>query len=166
MTAFKLPIDVNTGPKYLMYVDFQPSTHAWKEMFVDSGDLVSRPYRNTAIIGLVSAVLALTLGATASYALSRFVYRPKPGLVLAFIACVVFVIVIINLDVPWQAAVAAGIGIFTLIVLTIGRRFKGTMSNDDIAFWLISQRMLPPVAVLIPIYILFQNLACSTRTPL
>lgn len=157
VTAFKLPVDVNTGPKYLMYVDFQPSTHAWKEMFVDSGDLVSRPYRNTAIIGLVSAVLALTLGATASYALSRFVYRPKPGLVLAFIACVVFVIVIINLDVPWQAAVAAGIGIFTLIVLTIGRRFKGTMSNDDIAFWLISQRMLPPVAVLIPIYILFQN---------
>lgn len=157
VTAFKLPVDVNTGPKYLMYVDFQPSTHAWKEMFVDSGDLVSRPYRNTAIIGLVSAVLALTLGATASYALSRFVYRPKPGLVLAFIACVVFVIVIINLDVPWQAAVAAGIGIFTLIALTIGRRFKGTMSNDDIAFWLISQRMLPPVAVLIPIYILFQN---------
>ncbi len=48
VTAFKLPIDVNTGPKYLMYVDFQPSTHAWKEMFVDSGDLVTRPYKNTA----------------------------------------------------------------------------------------------------------------------
>jgi multiple sugar transport system permease protein len=157
VTAFKLPVDVNTGPKYLMYVDFHPSTHAWREMFVDSGDLVSRPYRNTAIIGFVSAVLALTLGAFASYALSRFVYRPKPGLILAFIACVVFVIVIINLDVPWQVAVAAGISIFLLIALTIGRRFKGTMSNDDIAFWLISQRMLPPVAVLVPIYILFQN---------
>jgi multiple sugar transport system permease protein len=157
VTAFKLPIDVNTGPKYLMYVDFQPSNHAWREMFVDSGDLVTRPYKNTAIVGLVSAVLALILGSGASYALSRFTYRPKPGLILAFVACAVFVIVIINLDVPWQAAVAAGIGIFLLITVTIGRRLKGSMSNDDIAFWLISQRMLPPVAVLVPIYILFQN---------
>ncbi len=157
VTAFKLPIDVNTGPKYLMYVDFQPSTHAWREMFVDSGDLVTRPYKNTAIVGFVSAVLALILGSGASYALSRFTYRPKPGLILAFVACAVFVIVIINLDVPWQPAVAAGIGIFLLITLTIGRRLKGSMSNDDIAFWLISQRMLPPVAVLVPIYILFQN---------
>jgi multiple sugar transport system permease protein len=32
------------------------------------------------------------------------------------------------------------------------------MTNDDIAFWLISQRMLPPIAVIIPIYILFQKL--------
>jgi multiple sugar transport system permease protein len=157
VTAFKLPVDVNTGPKYLLYVDFQPSTHAWREMFVESGDLVTRPYKNTAIVGLASAVLALVLGAGASYALSRFTYRPKPGLILAFVACAVLVIVIINLDVPWQAAVAAGISIFLLIALTIGRRFKGSMTNDDIAFWLISQRMLPPVAVLIPIYILFQN---------
>ncbi len=157
VTAFKLPVDVNTGPKYLMYVDFQPSTHAWRELFVESGNLVTRPYRNTVIVGLASATLALTLGSLASYALSRFTYRPKPGLIVAFIMCVVFVIVIINLDVPWQVAVAAGIGTFLLIALTIGRRFKGTMSNDDIAFWLISQRMLPPVAVLIPIYILFQN---------
>jgi multiple sugar transport system permease protein len=157
VTAFKLPIDVNTGPKYLPYVDFHPSDHAWREMFVDSGDLVTRPYKNTAIVGFVSAALALVLGSGASYALTRFTYRPKPGLILAFVLCSVFVIVIINLGVPWQAAVAAGIGIFLLIMLTIGRRLKGTMTNDDIAFWLISQRMLPPVAILVPIYILFQN---------
>jgi multiple sugar transport system permease protein len=157
VTAFKLPIDVNTGPKYLMYVDFHPSTHAWREMFVASGNLVTRPYKNTAIIGLVSAVLALVLGSGASYALSRFTFRPKPGLILAFVVCMVLVIVMINLDVPWQVAVAAGIGIFLIITLTIGRHLKGSMTNDDIAFWLISQRMLPPVAVLVPIYILFQN---------
>jgi ABC-type glycerol-3-phosphate transport system permease component len=157
VTAFKLPIDVNTGPKYLMYVDFHPSTHAWREMFVESGNLVTRPYKNTAIIGFVSAVFALVLGSGASYALSRFTFRPKLGLILAFVMCMVLMMVMINLDVPWQVAAAASIGIFLLIALTIGRRFKGTMTNDDIAFWLISQRMLPPVAVLVPIYILFQN---------
>ena len=31
------------------------------------------------------------------------------------------------------------------------------VGNDDIAFWMISQRILPPVAVVIPIYILFQQ---------
>lgn len=157
VTAFKLPIDVNTGPKYLMYVDFQPSDHAWREMFVASGDLVTRPYKNTAIVGFISAVLALILGSGASYALSRFTFRPKPGLVLAFVVCAVLMILMVNLGVPWQVAVAAGLGIFLLVALTIGRRLKGSMTNDDIAFWLISQRMLPPVAVLVPIYILFQN---------
>jgi multiple sugar transport system permease protein len=157
VTAFKQPVDVNTGPKYIPYVDFQPSDYGWREMFVASGDLVTRPYINTAIVGLTSSVLALALGASASYALSRFTYRPKPGLVVTFFLCVIIVVFIISMEVPWQVAVAAGIGVFFLVALTIGRRFKGTMSNDDIAFWIISQRMLPPVAVLVPIYILFQQ---------
>jgi len=42
---------------------------------------------------------------------------------------------------------------------TVARRFKRALGNDDIAFWMISQRMLPPVAVVIPIYIFFQQLA-------
>ena len=41
---------------------------------------------------------------------------------------------------------------------TIGKRFQRSLGNSDIAFWLISQRMLPPVAVVIPIYVLFQRL--------
>jgi multiple sugar transport system permease protein len=31
------------------------------------------------------------------------------------------------------------------------------MGNSDIAFWLISQRILPPIAVVVPIYVLFQQ---------
>jgi multiple sugar transport system permease protein len=37
ITSFKQPIDVNDGPFYLMWVDFQPSLHAWKYIFVDLG---------------------------------------------------------------------------------------------------------------------------------
>ena len=52
-------------------------------------------------------------------------------------------------------------------IQTIGRRFKRSLGNNDIAFWLISQRMLPPVAVVIPIYVLFQQLhLLDTRTAL
>jgi multiple sugar transport system permease protein len=154
ITAFKLPVDVSTGPKYLMWVDFHPSTHAWKEIL----PLVRRPYRNTVIVGLSSSILALILGGLASYALSRFEYRPKPGLVVVFFGCVALAVFQLRFGVPWEIAVVTATALFFLLALTIGRRLKGTMSNDDIAFWLISQRMLPPIAVIIPIYILFQKL--------
>ncbi|MBZ0289300.1 MAG: carbohydrate ABC transporter permease, partial [Anaerolineae bacterium] len=75
-----------------------------------------------------------------------------------FVGCIVLAVVLIALSVPWLVAVAVGIVVFFLLAQTIGRRFKGTMNNEDIAFWLISQRILPPVTVIIPIYILYQQL--------
>jgi multiple sugar transport system permease protein len=158
-TAFKLPIDVASGPKYIPFVDFQPSLHAWQEMLVENGpDFVLRPYITTVNVGVISALAALLIGSFAAYALTRFDYRPKPGLIFSFVACVGLMAVLINLDVPWQVAVASGLIIYLLVAQGIGRRFKSTMENSDIAFWLISQRILPPVTVIVPIYILFQQL--------
>lgn len=158
VTAFKLPIDVNQGPKFLPFVDYQPSMHAFEELLWENGNFVTRPYTNTVIVGVTSAVLSLILGAMAAYALIRFDYRPKPGLVVVFALCILGVIIATSLGVPWLIAVAAAIGIFLILAQTIGKRLKGSMSNNDIFFWLVSQRMLPPVAVIIPIYIMFQRL--------
>lgn len=165
-TAFKLPVDVASGPKYIPFVDFQPSLHAWQEMLVENGsDFVLRPYFNTVTVGIQSALAALFIGSCAAYALTRFDYRPKPGLILMFIGCVALVVVFVGLSVPWQLAVAVGIGTYLLLAQGIGRRFKGTMNNNDIAFWLISQRILPPVTVIVPIYILFQQLGMLDTLP-
>ena len=46
---------------------------------------------------------------------------------------------------------------FVILAQTIGRRFSRSLGNSDIAFWLISQRILPPIAVVIPLYVLFQQ---------
>ena len=168
ITSLKLPIDVNTGPFYVPFVDFQPSLHAWHYILV--GDLSNdtiRPYINTVIVAFTSSVLALLLGTTAAYGLTRFEYRPRLGAILTFIGCLVLAIVAIVLGVPWQIAVVVAIALFVLLLQTIGRRFKRSLANSDIAFWLISQRMLPPVAVVIPIYVLFQRLhLLDTRTAL
>jgi multiple sugar transport system permease protein len=43
ITSFKLPIDVSQGPKYLPFVDFQPSLHAWEYILFDQGVTVTRP---------------------------------------------------------------------------------------------------------------------------
>lgn len=165
-TAFKLPVDVASGPKYIPFVDFQPSMHAWQEMLVENGsDFVLRPYVNTLTVGIQSALAALLIGSCAAYALTRFDYRPKPGLILTFIGCTALAILLVGLTVPWQIAVAVSIASYILLAQGIGRRFKGTMNNNDIAFWLISQRMLPPVTVIVPIYILFQQLGMLDTLP-
>ncbi|HEY65381.1 MAG TPA: carbohydrate ABC transporter permease [Caldilineae bacterium] len=167
ITSFKLPIHVNDGPVYLPFIDFKPSLHAWHYIFFDLRNDTLRPYANTVIVGLTSSVLSLALGTAASYALVRFEYRPRLGTILLFIGCVALAIVAITLGAPWQVAVAAAIAVFLLLAQTIGKRFRRHLKNDDIAFWMISQRILPPVAVVIPIYILFQRLGLlDTRTAL
>jgi multiple sugar transport system permease protein len=168
ITSFKLPIDVSSGPFYLPFVDFKPSLHAWDYILV--GDLSNdtrRNYINTVIVAPVSAGLALLLGTAAAYGLTRFQYRPRLGAILTFIGCLALAIFAITLGAPWQIALVAAGVLFLIMLQTIGRRFKRSLANKDIAFWLISQRMLPPVAVVIPIYVLFQRLGLlDTRAAL
>jgi multiple sugar transport system permease protein len=118
-------------------------------------------------VGLTSSVLSLILGTAASYALSRFQYRPRIGTIGLFVGCVALAIVVIALGAPWQVAVVVSIAVFILLAQTIGRRFRRSLGNNDIAFWMISQRILPPVAVVIPIYVLYQRLGLlDTRVAL
>lgn len=168
ITSFKLPIDVNTGPFYIPFVDFKPNLHAWEYILV--GDLSNdtiRNYINTVIVAPISAALALLLGTSAAYALTRFNYRPSLGSIVIFLFSLALVILAVAVRIPWQIAAAAGAAVFVLLVQTIAKRFKRFLGNRDIAFWMISQRMLPPVAVVLPIYILFQRMALlNTRSAL
>lgn len=160
VTAFKLPLDVSEGPKYIPWVDFQPSLHAWQELFFDpsAGNFVTRPYYNTFIVAVVSSVLVIVIGALASYALMRFEYRPKVGLVLSFLVIAVAAgIVMVTAGIPWFIMLPIAIAVYVVFAATIGKRFKRSIGNEDIAFWIISQRILPPVAIVLPIYIIFQN---------
>ncbi|MEE9251716.1 MAG: carbohydrate ABC transporter permease [Alphaproteobacteria bacterium] len=159
VTSFKLPIDVADGPFYLPGVDFTPSLHAWRYIFVDLRNDTLRPYFNTVVVALVSSVLAVTLGSMAGYALVRIDYRPRIGTIVLFIVCVAIAIVAVaGFGVAWQVALAAGGALYVFLVLSVGRRFRRSLRNNDIAFWMISQRILPPVVVVIPMYVLFQQL--------
>lgn len=158
VTSLKLPVQVDRGPFYVPFVDFQPTLSAWRNILVDLGNDTLRPYLNTIIVGFASAVGAIVLGAMAAYALVRFRYRPRVGIIGLFGGTVVLGILAIALGVPWPVAVASGVALFVLAAQTIGRRFRRTLRNSDIAMWLISQRILPPIAVVIPIYVLFQQL--------
>jgi multiple sugar transport system permease protein len=157
VTSFKNAQDVDRGPFYVPFVDFKPNLDAWNYILVELGNDTIRPYVNTIIVGLSSSLIALVLGSFAAYALVRFTYRPRVGIIGLFIGCVAFTFIGVALGVPIVLAIASGIAIFAILGQTIGRRFTWALANNDIAFWLISQRILPPIAVAIPMYVLFQQ---------
>lgn len=159
VTSLKLPIDVNDGPVYFPGVDFKPSLHAWYYIFVDLGNDTMRPYLNTLMISLASSVVTVVIGSMSGYALTRITYGPKLGSVLSFIIILILAVVSVTwLGLAWQIALASGLALYILLLTTAGRKFKKSLNNNDIAFFMISQRIMPPVAVVIPIYILFQRM--------
>jgi len=168
VTSVKLPIDVNNGPFYIPFADFQPNLHAWHYLFGDVLHDTLRPYMNTVVVALTSSVIAVIVGSMAAYALVRISYRPRLGSVGLFVACVVAAIVaVVALGVPWLLASAVALGLFALLLATVAGRFRKHLNNDDIAFWMVSQRILPPVTVVIPLYVVFQHIGLlDTRAAL
>ncbi len=157
VTSFKTPYQVDKGPLYLPFVDFQPTLDAWHYILFDLGNDTIRPYINTVIVGLSSSLIALLIGSLAAYALVRFTYRPRIGIIGLFIGSMAYAFIASGLGAPVVLAFASAIAIFVILSQTVGRRFVRAMGNSDIAFWLISQRILPPIAVAVPLYVLFQQ---------
>jgi multiple sugar transport system permease protein len=86
-------------------------------------------------------------------------YRVRIAAIVSFAGALAVGVIVVAAGGPWPLAALGGLALFVLLMQTVARRFKRAFGNDDIAFWMISQRMLPPVAVVIPIYIFFQQLS-------
>jgi multiple sugar transport system permease protein len=159
ITSFKLPIDVAYPPKYLPFIDYQPSLHAWRYIFVDLGNDTFRPYMNSVIVASFSTLLALIIGSMAAYALSRIQYRPSLGSVVTFILLLAGVVLAVALaGIDWRIATLVAFVLFFFLLRALGSRFRRRLGNGDILFWIISQRILPPVVAAIPVYVMFQKL--------
>jgi multiple sugar transport system permease protein len=164
ITSLKEPIDVFDGPKYLPFVDFTPSNHAWKYVLGGTlGPTIARAYQNTALVALGSSLFTLLLGTMAAYGLTRFNYSPKVGLIASFVGCVLLGVGLLVLKVlalpamPLLLCAIIPLALYVLIAQTIGRRFRRSLGNNDIAMWMISNRIMPPVVVVIPLYVMYQQ---------
>ena len=159
ITSFKLPVQVNDGPDFLPFIDYQPSLHAWKYIFIDLGSDTFRPYLNSVIIASVSTVFAMIFGSMAAYALARLHFQPRLISVLLFLlAFGLAAYTIAGFGVDWRLALAMGLALFALLVKALQRAPSPRLGNGDILFWVISQRILPPIVAALPIYIMFQQL--------
>ncbi len=114
-------------------------------------------FTNSIVVAIASTALCVTIGAMAAYALARIQYKPKFGNIIMFVALTLVVIAATSYaGVPWWASSAVALALFFFLVRAFGKLFTHTLGNGDILFWIISQRILPPIVVIIPVYIMFQ----------
>jgi multiple sugar transport system permease protein len=59
--------------------------------------------------------------------------------------------------IAWYLALAVAVALFFLLAWAFGRYFTRSLGNGDILFWIISQRILAPIVVIVPIYMMFQS---------
>lgn len=157
ITSFKGPGEVDNGPFYIPFVDFQPSLAAWDFMLLRNNTL--GPYLNSVVVALASTVLAVTIGSLAAYALVRIRFEVKLAAVALFILLLVCLIVAVtSFGVGWLLATTVALALFVIALFTLRGRTKAAVGNSDIEFWIISNRIMPPIVAVLPIYVMFQQL--------
>ena len=140
-------------------------------------------FTNSIVVSVAATIICVTIGSMAAYALARVQYKPKFGNVMMFVILALMVILItlygetwlpsgVSHVIPipivppyalefdwlgWPFVTAVALALFFLLARAFGKHFKRTLANGDILFWIISQRILPPIVVIIPIYVMFQG---------
>lgn len=159
ITAFKTPPAVNGGPTYLPWVDFEPSLHAWLDIFAGIRGQFERTVTNSTLVSLTAATIALITGSMAAYALARFPYRVSlwAGVLFVAIALGGYLVGFEFLGLSRAAALFAA-GAVALLVAILANLLPlpgPVLGNNDIVFWFVSQRMFPPVVVAFALYLMY-----------
>lgn len=156
VTSFKTLSTFSNGPFYMPYLDFQPSLSAWNLVIDDSETYIA--FINSIFISFTSSTIALILGSMGGYAIAKITYKPRLSSIIIFVSITIITVIIISyLNISWKLPTVCAILIFILLITSVGNRYKTTLNNDDISFWIISTRVLPPVTIVLPIYVLFQQ---------
>jgi multiple sugar transport system permease protein len=114
-------------------------------------------FTNSIVVSVAATAVCITFGSMAAYALVRVQYKPKFGNIMIFVALTLLVIAATTYaGVPWWASSAVALALFFFLARAFGKHFTRTLGNGDILFWMISQRILPPIVVIIPTYVMFQ----------
>ncbi|MFO1039476.1 MAG: carbohydrate ABC transporter permease [Geminicoccaceae bacterium] len=157
ITSFKGPGEVDNGPFYVPFLDFTPNVDAWDFMLLQNNTL--GPYLNSVVIAFFSTTLALLIGSLAAYALVRIRFQVKLAAIGLFILLVAAVIAAVTIfGVKWQIALTVAVALYVIGLVTLVGRTKRSVGNNDIEFWIISNRIMPPIVAVLPIYVMFQQL--------
>jgi multiple sugar transport system permease protein len=79
-TSIKPREAILQGPKYVPFLEFEPSDMGWFPLLYEAGQRANfaRHFQNTLAVSLLAAALAVILGSLAAYGLARFQYRYGP----------------------------------------------------------------------------------------
>lgn len=162
VTAFKPPLAVSQGATYIPFVDFQPTLQAFRDAFSGiRGDFLP-PIISSVLVSVTATALSVFLGAMAAYALVRFRFHIKLAAALAFAVVAIGGFILLNsvlgLAVPYALACVLVTGLCLSIWLN-GKALPGpVLSNDDVTFWFVSQRMFPPIVSAFALFLVYAEM--------
>jgi ABC-type glycerol-3-phosphate transport system permease component len=77
VTSIKAVPDIEGLPKYLPFIDFSPSLHAWRFILLDHAENLVPTFFNSVIIASAATIITLLLSSMLLYGLSRFRHSQK-----------------------------------------------------------------------------------------
>jgi len=134
VTSIKAVPDIEGLPKYLPFIDFSPSLHAWRFILFDHAENLVPTFFNSVITASVATIITLLLSSSLLYGLSRFRHSKKImgiDIIGAVLATRILPPVILALPLYLMASTANILdSIWTLIVVYVA-------VNLPIAVWLL-----------------------------
>jgi len=154
VTSLKGEPEIVGGPFYLPFLDFTPSLDAWKYLLVDSNDNLLLRYFNSSVVGLSATLLTVLLAALVIYGLTRFRFALRWTVVALVFLIAVLVLSLFSgsrIDPQFSFAIAFVLLLFLALRL---HRHGPALHRHGILIALVATRILPPVVVVLPIYLM------------
>jgi multiple sugar transport system permease protein len=77
ISSIKPPSEFVGQARYLPFIDFDPSLHAWRQLVVDPVDRTLLRFSNTVVVSICTTFLTVLTGAMATYGVKRSFPRSK-----------------------------------------------------------------------------------------
>jgi len=155
-TSLKGAFEINGGPFYLPFVDYRPSLDAWAYLLTESVDSPMLRYFNSVVVGVTSTLLTVFLAALAVYGLTRFRHAvpwSRPALALLGVAAAGWAFITPASTLRFPLGIAA---ILLLLMAAWVSRRGPVLRNSGILTAILATRILPPVVVVLPVYLMAQ----------
>jgi multiple sugar transport system permease protein len=157
ITTLKQSSQIINGPVYLPFVDFKPSLEAWSYILFNPDDDTWRRYASSLLVATSATGLTIILGGLAAYGLARLRVDVSIRTIGAASGTVVLYVAMTAAGLDWRYSMLAASALF-IVILVGGRRSAGkTITNDQVLLAILLMRILPPVVIAVPIYVMAQS---------
>lgn len=157
VTSLKGASDIIQGPFYLPFVDFAPTLDAWAVVLTYSNDHLLLRFFNSVVVGGTSTLLTVLLGIMAVYGLTRFRYEVRWARFVLFFLALGFAGIALFISTNLAQSLFAGMAALLFLLAMRLNQWGPTLRNDGFLFVILASRILPPVVVALPIYIMAQR---------
>jgi multiple sugar transport system permease protein len=154
ITSIKAQPDIDRGPYYVPFVDFQPSLASWRFIFADPHENLVRRFINSVLVASSSTALTTAMALLALYGLTRC--RPSirwPSLVAVMLGAAVCSLAPLAGSPLLADCILLSTVLFLFAAVAL-RHLGAAVGGPGTITLMLASRALPPVTILVPIYIM------------